>query len=999
MLKRVFPGIILYLWIAIATGQTAALGETAPPSRLETLFSHRAGMALSLHGYGIFGGSSSPDAPILGAVPDDYRLGGGDELTLILRGQISRTSRHRIGTDGTITIEDIRPIVATGRTLGDVRAEVEQAMADAHLQTRTFLSLAAARQIGVLVLGDVPRPGRHRLSGFATALDALMAAGGVQPGGSLRAIRMIAPDGSQTLIDLYDLLEEGGGGAALPLLEGTRLLVPPIGETVAVTGAVKRPGIYELPAQPTAGWPADSGELLALAGGPLRPGTDSSTLLRYARDGTQQALAITAMAPVPLRDGDILIHAPDGGPLTGAAGLTGPVDQAGPRPLPPGAALSALVTPDTLPPDLYRPFAVLLRRTDQGGAPEMRPVDLASLLAGRDRQKTQDGDRLVLLTAGDIAFLRSGPVLARLSGTAGEDMEDAVCPGLAALTAAVAADPQGTLAAGPIALAARGMAGPPMPCPALFKTEPDLLPFLLRHAALLRRGVLRPGPYPVTADADLAAIAPLAGAVEGLDHAAGTIGPGLIVDLGGDGVLLAGAVRQPGRRSLRTAPTLRALLTDGAALPQDAYGLAALLERVDENRLDAQSQIFSPVAVVEGRFDLRLRDGDRVTILSRQAVAAAFAPLPPPLPAPATAPAAIPEPVSPDAPDASPTPSTPSLTHAQRDLLAGGLIGVRGGVRHPGDYPVAGPVGLALLLRTAGGLRPEADNRQVEIIPAADDHDAATPQPVPGGVAADRLIQPGESVRVALARRPQEARSILLAGEVMQPGTYDLVPGEKLSALLMRAGGLTPYAYPAGAIFTRESARLTEEEGLRRAARELDRELAQMLGGKNPPDPARVTLVRQLSDELRTAPTLGRITVQTDPDRLAQRPELDIMLQPGDRIFMPKRPLTVTVAGEVLSPASLLFDPRKSADDYLREAGGLTRFADDDRIFLIHPDGSAEPLSGRGLRHRRLAITPGAMLVVPRDAEPLEILPLAQSLTTILSQIAFSAAAIASIRQ
>lgn len=215
--------------------------------------------------------------------------------------------------------------------------------------------------------------------------------------------------------------------------------------------------------------------------------------------------------------------------------------------------------------------------------------------------------------------------------------------------------------------------------------------------------------------------------------------------------------------------------------------------------------------------------------------------------------------------------------------------------------------------------------------------------------------------------------------------------------LLARAGGLTEEAYPAGIIFTRESARLAEEEGLRRNARELDRQLGQMLGGKNPPDPARVELARQLAAELRNATALGRITVEANPAVLGERPELDMPLQPGDRIHIPRRPLTVTVSGEVLAPASLLFDPDKKPEDYLREAGGLTRFADDDRIFIIHPNGAAEPLESGWLIHQVPTLTPGSMIVVPRDAEPFEWLPLTQSITTILSQIAFSAAAIAAI--
>ncbi|MQP64021.1 sugar transporter [Niveispirillum sp. SYP-B3756] len=968
--------ITLFTLAFCALSGNAVWGAEAP-SAVELLFSRRAGQELRLYGRDLFRpGADSAILPPMGAIADDYRLGPGDELVLHLRGQVSRSSRHLIGQDGLLTVEDLRPLQATGRTLGDLRREVEEAVSAAHLQTQAYLSIGRTRQVGVLVLGEVARPGRQQLNAFATPLDALLAAGGIGPQGSLRAIRLLRPGEEPLVLDLYALLEQGDGPATQVLGDGARLVVPPLGPTIAVAGAVKRPGIYELPADDI----IDGEMALALAGGPLRPGGDRTVLLRYDREGVEAARPLPAPDMVGMQDGDLLLHTPDGGTRAGSLSLSGHVETPGARPF--AARLVDLIDRNDLPPDLYQPLAVLLRRNRAGGAAEMRAVDLGEMLAGRSDIPSQDGDELVLLGADDIAFLRSRAVLSEF--TKATPAQEGDCPGLRSLSAALTADPAGPLAAGPLALAAREMVGPDLPCPPLFQDQPDLLPFLLSQSAFLRQGALRPGPYPILPGAKLSLIAPLAGAAAMDDH---RLQPGEVVDIGGDGVSLSGAVRQPGLRPLTTAGTLVSLLGDGALLRDDAYGLVAILDRFDSANIARQKLLFAPAEVVAGHFDLRLRDGDRLTILSRDQVRLAF---------PSVERDIIPNtertPVAQRAAQAvAPIPLSAEI----RALLAERIISVRGAVAMPGDYPVAGPLPLAALLRAAGGLRDEADPNRVELVPAAGT-DAPTSL-LAGGVGAERPIRPGEALRVALHRRPTELRSVMVAGEVMEPGGFDLAPGEKLSSLLARAGGLTPQAYPAGAIFTRDSARVAEEEGLRRAAREMDRELAQMLGGKNPPDPQRVALARQLAEELRSTSGLGRITVQIDPEILASRPELDISLQAGDRLYIPKRPATVTVAGEVLAPASLLFDPQKQAEDYLRDAGGLTRFADDDRIFLIHPDGSAEPLDQPRGRHGRVAVTPGAMLVVPRDAEPLEILPLAQSITTILSQIAFGAAAIASI--
>ncbi|WP_165772003.1 SLBB domain-containing protein [Niveispirillum lacus] len=944
------------------------------------MFSDRAGQELRLFGRDLFDGAGVAEGPALGAVGDDYRLGPGDELSLLLRGQAARTSRHRIGADGLLLIDDLRPIQAAGRPLGEVRAELEAAVAASHVQTQAFLSLLSMRRVGVLVLGQVARPGRVSLPAFATPLDALIAAGGVLPDGSLRSIRLVRPGGEGAGLDLYDLLTRGEGAAADLLSDGVRLIVPPLGPTVAVAGSVKRPGIYELPPGPVSGTgPDDTADLLTLAGGALRPGRDRSSLLRLSPEGLEKPLPVSAGSPVTLRDGDLLIHAPDGGARVGSVSLWGAVAEPGGRVLAEGMRLADLVDRDMLLPDAWLPMAVLLRRTAAGGAPQMRALDLSALLAGREAEPARDGDRLVVLSAADIGFLRSRSVLALLSQQPPDPLHLAECAGLASLAAALSADPDGVLAAGPLARASSGVEGPPLPCPPLFQgVDGDLLPFLLHQSVFMRRGVLRPGPYPLAGPMALSALAPMAG---GNFAGKGNVAPGQVADAVGDGVLLSGPVRQPGLRSVgEEGLSLRALLSGAGAPLPDAYGLAGLLERADSAASGRRPSLFAPAEVVEGRFDLRLRDGDRVTLFRHDEVMA----------------------VEGDKLD----PVDP-LDPALRALLSERMVALRGGVVRPGEYPVAGPLPLPLLLRAAGGVKPEGDPSRLELLPPPPgprgegdgDSRAVVPREITGGVAAVDMIPPGAALRVALRQRPQERRGVLLAGEVAEPGIYDIAPGETLSMLLRRAGGLTGEAYPAGVIFTRESARLAEEEGLRRNARELDRQLSQMLGGKNPPDPARVELVRALAADLRGATALGRITVEANPEVLGERPELDIPLQPGDRVHIPKRPLTVTVSGEVLAPASLLFDPEKETMDYLREAGGLTRFADDDRIFVIQPNGAAQPLESGWLDHDVAAVLPGSMIVVPRDAEPFEWLPLTQSITTILSQIAFSAAAIAAISE
>ncbi|HEY0837236.1 MAG TPA: SLBB domain-containing protein, partial [Azospirillum sp.] len=260
-----------------------------------------------------------------------------------------------------------------------------------------------------------------------------------------------------------------------------------------------------------------------------------------------------------------------------------------------------------------------------------------------------------------------------------------------------------------------------------------------------------------------------------------------------------------------------------------------------------------------------------------------------------------------------------------------------------------------------------------------------------------RAVAAGDALRVNPAFATLETRAVAILGEVRRPGHYDVLRGETLSSLIARAGGLTEEAYPAGAHFTRESERRREKERYQQAARELDNGIVLLLQKGDPIRQEEVALARQLAAQLRGIDPPGRIVVEADPAVLRQRPELDVLLESDDRILIPKRPLTVAVAGEVMAPAALQFQPGKTAADYLREAGGPTRGADDGRAFLVLPDGRAQPLSISSWNHTVASVPPGSTIVVPRDPKPFDTLEFTKNLGGILGSLAITAASISVI--
>jgi polysaccharide biosynthesis/export protein len=74
--------------------------------------------------------------------------------------------------------------------------------------------------------------------------------------------------------------------------------------------------------------------------------------------------------------------------------------------------------------------------------------------------------------------------------------------------------------------------------------------------------------------------------------------------------------------------------------------------------------------------------------------------------------------------------------------------------------------------------------------------------------------------------------------------------------------------------------------------------------------------------ELRNQRAVGRIAIAADPSVLASKPELDPLLEPGDVVYIPQRPSTIAVLGQVMQPGSLPYRSTYTLKDYIEMAGG-----------------------------------------------------------------------------
>ena len=131
------------------------------------------------------------------------------------------------------------------------------------------------------------------------------------------------------------------------------------------------------------------------------------------------------------------------------------------------------------------------------------------------------------------------------------------------------------------------------------------------------------------------------------------------------------------------------------------------------------------------------------------------------------------------------------------------------------------------------------------------------------------------------------------------------------------------------------------------------------------------------------------------PSILQGNKRADIVLENGDKLFVPPFQNVVTVAGQVQMPTSHVFDPSLSVQDYLDRSGGTKKQADTDRIYVIKANGSVMmPDSSYWFSRKDRALEPGDTIIAPIDSDYLDSLSTWSTATQMMYQLGVAWAAI-----
>lgn len=922
-----------------------------PPSRLEQIMSARASVKLSQFGYDLVGTGQPVVVPQTGGVADDYILGPGDQLVVSLRGQESSDYTVNVDRNGTVALPRVAPINAAGRTMAEFRQQLADAVKRSYVSTQVSVAVTQLRQISVVVAGEVNIPGSRLLTGLSTPLDAILLSGGVKKTGSLRNVILVRGNQRST-IDLYSLLTQRGEGRMRNLTDGDKIIVPPIGRTVAVTGWVRTPGIYELPPGTAQ---ISSAALMRLAGGLEVRGRYRLSVLRFQAHNGASSMESLPNGGGTIRDSEILFVQPGADLTQEQATLSGGVSLAGTYSVgKSGTLASILKAPGALGTNPYTLFGIISRRDPSTMLRTLIPITPIAVVRGTENTNVLSDD-IVRVFSDDENRLITAVVDAFRARR--ESADEALRAPAAAVfnispPPAMPLDPNVTTSAtqtnpntAALLAAAQGLPGASSSNNTQQPTQNSNTP-----------------PVPNTERQDIAQLS---------------------VQTLGDGGLLTNAAPSNGYKPYGGQSVQSQISGNLASSGINAQTAAALagqqgVQALQQSNLQQQedqlANLNANVQLPPNMQQQQVIAGQVPTNVGVQTFGQLARQL-----------------------NVDPL----VLVHFLMDRT----LRIDGAIHGPGTFLIGPSVTLTDLVTAAGGTLDWVDTHQVELVTTAVDTSVGSAHTTHQLVAlndpsqAQILVKPRDEIRLHQIDTVVGAGSVTLQGQVRYPGTYQFERGERLSELLLRAGGLTDVAYPYGTVFLRKSAADIERQSYARAARDLENQVAAgiTLIGSDKVPPTALADMQAFLYELRNTTPLGRITVTADPALLASSPSHDILLESGDVIYIPQRSSTVSVMGEVLQPGAFPAQANMSVKDYLNRAGGVSQLADDSLTFVVLPDGTARQANLSWLNFDNPSIPPGSTIVVPRNAAILDTRQIILDITSIFRDLAVGAASLAVI--
>lgn len=397
---------------------------------------------------------------------------------------------------------------------------------------------------------------------------------------------------------------------------------------------------------------------------------------------------------------------------------------------------------------------------------------------------------------------------------------------------------------------------------------------------------------------------------------------GSIVNRNSQRVAIGGAIMRPGYYGLHDSLTVGKLIKRAGGLKESSLMTRGLVYRAGHDHQISYLR-FNPGEIIAGKNDLSLADGDSVVIADRAV------------------------------------------------LFPKEIITVTGEVNNPGYFVHGEKMTVLDAILLSGGLTESSLPSKIEIARRVDGgNEFVISQILEASTDRNLMLQAQE-----LELKPQDfvivrknpnyvpQRKIELTGQFKFPGTYILSrQREYLSEVIERAGGFNDLADDRYVLIYRKQInpffnKMKQEIETKEA--EVDNEFSLGSSKSKKTAPAPTSLVNTADSLL-----IDTISVNYKNLRSDDKTKFDIHLQEGDVINVLQFQNTVSLKGEINNKVTVNHS-NTNLRPYLRDAGGLTRFADPRRIYVIHADGSSSSTRRFLLFRFYPKVEPGSVVMVP----------------------------------
>ncbi len=345
---------------------------------------------------------SSEDTAVV-PVSSDYIVGPGDTLLINIWGSVQESFPVEVDREGKIMLPKSGPLYVWGLKLKEAETRITQRLNEFYTNFNVNVSMGKLRNVKVFIMGEVKKPGAYSISSQSNIFQALYQAGGPAKMGSMRKIKIISTDGTSREIDLYEFLLKGVPADNSVIQSGDTIFVPPIGDIVAISGNVKRPGIYETKGEVLLS------DLLDFAGGITPTGNLQKLQVERIKDNERRVIVDielktssggqVSFKEISLRNGDIVIISPIVRLKHNFVTVLGNVETPGDYGLKEDMSVKGLIEiAKGLIPGTYL-HRVEIARVTKDRSREIIPVNLDNIMSGKDED--------ILLKEWDILLVYS----------------------------------------------------------------------------------------------------------------------------------------------------------------------------------------------------------------------------------------------------------------------------------------------------------------------------------------------------------------------------------------------------------------------------------------------------------------------------------------------------------------------------------------------------------------------------------------------------------------